>query len=105
MQGAVAARSPYGGMITQMPGDALRASSPHDHPQATRTAACLSSSEDRSDCGLARAARESRPGPIDTRKRKESRASIHRTLSTVQCPTLSASFSQHTRLETIADFR
>ena len=29
--------------------------------QATHTAACLSSSEDRSDCGLARVAPESRP--------------------------------------------
>jgi hypothetical protein len=31
------------------------------NPQATHTAACLSSSEDRSDCGLARVAPESRP--------------------------------------------
>ena len=30
------------------------------NPQATHTAACLSSSEDRSDCGLARVAPESR---------------------------------------------
>ena len=31
------------------------------NPQATHTAACLSSSEDRSDCGLARVAPEWRP--------------------------------------------
>jgi hypothetical protein len=47
-------------MIAQMPEDALPAWSHTIIPQATRTAACLSSSEDWSDCGLARVARESR---------------------------------------------
>ena len=63
------------------------------------TAVCLSSSEDWSDCGLARVARESAPEPIDTRKKKESRASNDRTLSLMQCPTLFGLFgpAPHTR--------
>jgi len=32
MEWAVAVRSPYGGMIAQMPGDALRVWSPDDQP-------------------------------------------------------------------------
>lgn len=60
MERAVAARSPYSGVIAQMPGRTTRAV--HTiNSQATHAAACLSSSEDRSDCGLARVAPESRP--------------------------------------------
>jgi hypothetical protein len=60
MERAVAARSPYSRVIAQMPGHALGAV--HTiNPQATHAAACLSSSEDRSDCGLARVAPEPRP--------------------------------------------
>jgi hypothetical protein len=36
------------------------------------------------------------PEPIDTRKKKESRAAMDRTLSVTQCPTLSAFFPQNT---------
>jgi len=46
-------------MIVQMPGDALRARTITLH--APNTGLCQSSSEDWSDCGLARVARESRP--------------------------------------------
>jgi len=65
------------------------------NPQATHTAATLSSSEDRSDCGLAESGARIAPEPIDTRKRKESRASIHRTPSVMQCPMLLAFFVRH----------
>ena len=34
------------------------------------------------------------PEPIDTRKKRESRASLHRTLSVMQCPTVLAFFPQ-----------
>jgi len=61
------------------------------NPQATHTAVCPSSSETgriaagESGAGIA-------PEPIDTRKKKESRAAMDRTLSAMQCPTLSAFF-------------
>ena len=43
------------------------------------------------------------PEPIDTRKRKESRATIDRTLSVMQCPTLLAFFRKAPRLKAAVD--
>lgn len=92
MECAVAARSPCDGMIAQMPGEALRAWSPHDQPAGDAYRGMpvsfggpvgLRAGE--SGAGIA-------PEPIDTRKKKESRAAMDRTLSAMQCPTLSAFF-------------
>jgi hypothetical protein len=84
-----------------MPGDYARGNRTIN-PQATHTAVCLSSSEDRSDCGLARVAQNA-PEPIDTRKKKESRATIDRTLSVMQCPTLLAFSRKGSWLEAAVD--
>jgi len=44
------------------------------------------------------------PEPIDTRKKKESRATIDRTLSAMQCPTLLAFFRKSPRPQAAVDF-
>jgi hypothetical protein len=100
MERALAARSPYSQMIAQMP-----------QTRTTRGDQPISSGDANGrmpvwfggPVGLRAGDSGARiaPEPIDTRKRKESPATIDRTLSLMQCPTLWA-FSRKTLRLTVA---